>query len=284
MKKPVRIGLISATVCALVLGTVSAATGSPPTTEGNPPPAVSTDGDFGPSANQPPVAAAATLTDVENVYVPIKPCRIVDTRAAGGLLTANSYRNFYVRGTSGFAGQGGTSGGCGLPLTSVAATLSFTTVNSTGVGRINAFPYNETESNSTSITYSKTKTTANPTIKLTAYGFAPHMAVHNYNYATDLVVDVTGYFVPQISAIINSGDGIYNGTSRVVSNDNTSTGQYTVTIDRDVTGCSVTSAPYSGPYLVTAYTSSNKVYANTYYFNGGVPTLTNMYWQLQVVC
>lgn len=283
MKKPVRIGLISATVFALVLGTVSAAAGSGPTSEGDQPP-VAAGGDFGPSANEPPTGPAATITATENLYVPIKPCRIVDTREAGGILTANSFRNFYVRGTSGFAGQGGTTGGCGLPLSAVAATLSMTTGNSTGVGRINAFPYNETEPSATSITYSTTKTTANPTVKLSAFGFAPHIRVHNFNYSTHLAIDVTGYFVPQIAGVMNSGDGIYNATSRITLNDNTATGKYTVTVDRDITGCSVTAAPYSGPYLVTAYASGDKVYASTYYFSAGVPTLTNMYWQFIVAC
>ena len=146
MKKPVRIGLISATVFALVLGTVSAAAGSGPTSEGDPPP-VAAGGDFGPSANEPPTGPAATITATENLYVPIKPCRIVDTREAGGILTSNSFRNFYVRGTSGFAGQGGTTGGCGLPLSAVAATLSMTTGNSTLIACVASIPQIASEPN-----------------------------------------------------------------------------------------------------------------------------------------
>ena len=42
------------------------------------------------------------------IYVPVDPCRIVDTRIAGGAITANTNRNFLVSGTLGeLAVQGG---------------------------------------------------------------------------------------------------------------------------------------------------------------------------------
>lgn len=281
-RRLLRVGLTIVAVLALGLGTVGAASGADTETS---PPAPAGPDDSG-RTEPPPLSGAALVTDTENLYVPISPCRIFDTREqAAGDLYNGEQRNFYVRGTSGFAGQGGTSGGCGLPLSAVAATVSLTAVDYTGNGRINAYPYNTTEASATLMTYSANeKTTSNMTVKLTGFGFAPHLRVHNYYYSTDLVGDVTGYYVPQIAAVLNSGDGVYNGTSRVLSNDNTGTGSYAVTIDRDVTGCSVTTGPYSGPYLVTGYASGNTVYAKTYYFAAGVPTLTNMYWQMVVVC
>ena len=48
---------------------------------------------------------------MQDLYTPITPCRIVDTRKAGGAIGAET-RTYYVAGTFGFAPAGGTSGGC----------------------------------------------------------------------------------------------------------------------------------------------------------------------------
>src|SRR5258708_27302084 len=51
------------------------------------------------------------------VYLPIAPCRIVDTRLPSpNPLLANTTRTFHVVGSANdFVGQGGKAGGCGLP-------------------------------------------------------------------------------------------------------------------------------------------------------------------------
>lgn len=58
--------------------------------------------DLGTRATQ-PAAAQTALTPSR--YVPLAPCRIVDTRMAGGRLGAGTQRTWQVTGTSGFAGQ-----------------------------------------------------------------------------------------------------------------------------------------------------------------------------------
>jgi hypothetical protein len=45
---------------------------------------------------------------------------------AGGKLTAGHSRAFYVRDTTGFTTQGGTSGGCGVPAAASSVTLPTT--------------------------------------------------------------------------------------------------------------------------------------------------------------
>ena len=47
------------------------------------------------------------------LFMPVAPCRIVDTTVAGGVISANTTRNFFVNGvTAGtFEGQGGTAAG-----------------------------------------------------------------------------------------------------------------------------------------------------------------------------
>jgi len=50
------------------------------------------------------------------VYVAVDPCRIVDTRNAGGVITANNFRNFKASGDAEtIAAQGGNPAGCPNP-------------------------------------------------------------------------------------------------------------------------------------------------------------------------
>jgi hypothetical protein len=75
-------------------------------------------------------------------YTPVPPCRIVDTRVAGGPLLPGAVRSFLVAGTGGFAGQGGTATGCGVPFgPATAAVINFVAVQATGPGNLRAWPF-----------------------------------------------------------------------------------------------------------------------------------------------
>lgn len=56
-----------------------------------------------------PTAFSPAQAQDDLVYVAVEPCRLADTReAAGGTITANTFRNFRVSGTAGeLAVQGG---------------------------------------------------------------------------------------------------------------------------------------------------------------------------------
>lgn len=61
-------------------------------------------------------AATATSAAERMLFVPVTPCRAVDTRqSTAGRLAAGEIRSFDVLGDGNFVGQGGPSGGCGLP-------------------------------------------------------------------------------------------------------------------------------------------------------------------------
>jgi hypothetical protein len=78
------------------------------------------------------------------VFVPVPPCRIVDTRsAAAGALAAGTPRSFVVSGSGPlFAAQGGNPAGCGVPPgTAVSAFVNFTVVNPAGAGNLRAWAY-----------------------------------------------------------------------------------------------------------------------------------------------
>ncbi|MDY0908398.1 hypothetical protein [Microbacterium sp. CFBP9034] len=200
------------------------------------------------------LASLAAISEFERelLYVPIVPCRAVDTRKAGGKLAAGVSRSFLVTGADGFIAQGGKSGGCGIPEWASSATFSFTTVESSGKGRLNAWPVGLSEPTSTVLSYtSANKVTSNPTVALPGQG-TPHLRVRNYDYSTHLVIDVTGYYIGQMYSI---GDptGAPESWSRQTGYSHDAIGAYTVWFDVDLTACvAVASSPYAAN-IVTAY-------------------------------
>jgi hypothetical protein len=76
------------------------------------------------------------------VYTPVPPCRIIDTRLAGGQLAPGSIRDFRVTGTGSLAGQGGSATGCGVPFgPATSAIINFVAVNPAGAGNLRAWAY-----------------------------------------------------------------------------------------------------------------------------------------------
>lgn len=225
--------------------------------------------------------AALTPTEKEYVYVPVKPCRIVDTRAAGGKLATNALRSFVVKGTTGFAPQGGVAGGCGVPAAATAATFSFTSTESSGKGKINAWPHGASEPTSTVLSYTNaSNVTSNPTVGLQLTG-SPHLRIHNYYTSTHLVIDVTGYYIGQMY-VYASPSGSITRSSRVVSVAKTGTGAYNVTFDTNLAGCvGVAAADYSG-YTANVYPTGGAVM--TVYTYNAAGTAADYYFNLSVMC
>ena len=92
------------------------------------------------SLASPVVASAVTIGGLG--YVPLAaPCRVVDTRVAGGALAAGGSRGFQVAGSGvNFVAQGGTGGGCGIPDGVGAAEISVTSVAPVGNGFLRVGP------------------------------------------------------------------------------------------------------------------------------------------------
>ena len=78
------------------------------------------------------------------VFVPLTPCRILDTRLAGGPLVPGVPRSFVVSGSNPtlFGAQGGNPSGCGIPAgTAVAAFVNFVAMTPAGPGNLRAWAY-----------------------------------------------------------------------------------------------------------------------------------------------
>ncbi len=135
--------------------------------------------------------------DRDLVYVPVTPCRILDTRNAGGAIAANGVRDFDLADAVNFASQGGDTSNCnvGDKGSFAAAAINFTVVNPNMAGYITAFPNLVSRPNAATVNYA---------VNDIQNGFAivrldQSAATHEFSVysvaQTHLVADVVGYFV-----------------------------------------------------------------------------------------
>lgn len=262
MKSWIRTGAIAAlTASAVLLGFTAASAGpmtiTPPTPAAHRAPA-------GPGHQAASMVAGPARS--ETLVVPINPCRIVDTRRGGGVMASNAARSFYVTGTAGFVGQGGTGGGCGVPGAATGIATNVTTVGTLTDGYLTGYPTGSAEPGTNFMTsHANVTTTVNPTLALATAAASAEtpLTVVSHGSTTHLIIDVTGYDIPQISgAWLQSGVQSF-GTSRILSTVHTGPGTYTVTVDSDVSTC----VP-----IVNAFGGHN-LYGEANTFSGNVVTV-----------
>ncbi len=147
------------------------------------------------------------------VYTPVGPCRLVDTRNAGGALTANVQRSLKTTGTN-FASQGGNAACPNVPFgAATSVLLNFTAVNPTATGGfLLAKPFNpggttfNPATDSSVLNYSSTVSTALANgiavpicSAISTSGCTSDLVVQSGNAGTDLIVDIVGYFQKDIT-------------------------------------------------------------------------------------
>jgi hypothetical protein len=135
-------------------------------------------------------------TDKDLVYTPINPCRIIDTRKAGGPIGSNSYRTFYVRGAN-LSAQGGNPAGCISPRGSPEAVhMNIVAVNSTANGYLTVWPFNTPRPLANVLNYSPTAKTdpiSNAFTVKSSTGTGVDINVYALKQ-THVVADVMGYY------------------------------------------------------------------------------------------
>ena len=134
------------------------------------------------------------------VYVPVTPCRIIDTRLAGGQIAANTTRSFDVTAIADFSFQGGAPNNCGIGGSGsfAAAVINFTVVTPGGAGYITAFPFLGTQPTASTLNYVAGDIVGNlSVVKLDQGASANELSVYSLA-ATHLVADVVGYFTNPI--------------------------------------------------------------------------------------
>jgi hypothetical protein len=168
------------------------------------------------------------------VYVPVDPCRIVDTRNAGGAITANTFRNFRVSGTLGeLAAQGGTTNcldpkaGTGLKPLAITAYVLAVPASGSINGVLTAYSSNlppPPAGSGSTVNFAAGQVIGNTTnITLCDQTSCPidgEFAVLARSTNQHVVVDVQGYFYPQevaASSPLFIVDGLGNRIGPAVS-------------------------------------------------------------------
>ena len=158
----------------------------------------------------------SSTTDL--VFTPLTPCRIVDTRVAGGTIPAGTARGFKAWGAS-FAAQGGSATDCGIPQNTYVAALALNlvVVGPAADGWIAAYPYGGTLPNSSTLNYLAGAVLANgATVKVSQASLAFDWNLHTVA-TTHFLADVTGYYSrpkganlsctnpPEVTAVVPPG-------------------------------------------------------------------------------
>jgi hypothetical protein len=138
------------------------------------------------------VTVKAPSTEEVTLLVPIEPCRISDSRKAGGPFGNETTLNLRARG-DGLAGQGG-SDDCGIPDTAVAIHVNFTAVNPTGFGYLRAWPFGEDEPLATLMVFNAGPGISNATALTICNDCPSDFSVKIYGAVTDLVTEVVAYY------------------------------------------------------------------------------------------
>lgn len=250
------------------------------------------------AGNQPaPTAAAAQLAaappvyqpDSEAKYVPITPCRIVDTRigtgANGTPFNIGTTRNYYVGGTFGFAPQGGKSGGCGIPVGATAIAATFIAVDPAGYGGVRAWPQGQAAPTANVLNYGNYTSTGSQTVTINPSA-AVALTVRNYSTSTDLVIDVFGYYVKPLAGFISPSGQPYAGSSRILGATHVGTGVYEVQFDRSIRYCSAVATVYVSAYYAstsTWYDSTRPDTVRVWLWNASGAAV-DQYFYIQVDC
>lgn len=138
------------------------------------------------------------------VYTPIEPCRILDTRVAGGPIGAQASRSF--DGSAHYDGdfefQGGASSDCGIPTDRPSAVmLNITVVNPQGAGYLTAYPFGASVPLAASLNYQSGDVIGNEVLVTMNPAGLFDFRIYSFRQA-HVVADAVGYFMaPQATAL-----------------------------------------------------------------------------------
>lgn len=145
-----------------------------------------------------PVARALGDPVADQVYTPLTPCRLVDTRLTfEGPVAAEGSRGFVLAGLASYRSQGGFDGDCGLrDVKPSAVVLNLTAVLPAAPGFATLFPFGGTRPLASSVNYPTGDTRGNLVVARLAGPGSPADATL-YTYArAHYVADVVGYYAP----------------------------------------------------------------------------------------
>ncbi len=138
------------------------------------------------------------------VYVPVTPCRVLDTRLAGGTIPTGGTRSFDISAATDYAAQGGSATDCsvGNVGTIGSAVINFTVVNPNNAGYVTAFEFGGTQPLAATVNYVAGDIRGNLAIvPLDSSSAGDDISVFSFAQ-THLVGDIVGYFIaPQATGL-----------------------------------------------------------------------------------
>lgn len=143
------------------------------------------------------VALGLGAPDSDLVYTNLTPCRIVDTRQAGGRLQAGETRSFQASGAS-FVGQGGRDGDCRALADAPALALNVVAVQADGPGYLTAHAYGATRPYVSTLNYETGEVIGNEVLVKTTAAAQYDFSVYSLQ-GMHVVIDVVGYFAPPVA-------------------------------------------------------------------------------------
>lgn len=137
------------------------------------------------------------------VYVPVTPCRLLDTRLAGGPIGASSARGFEVTAVTDYVAQGGSATNCGVGNVAgvAAAVINFTVVDPAFAGFVTAHAFGSPMPLAATVNYATGEIRGN--LSVVPLAAAPGNDISVFTFApTQLVGDIVGYFIaPQATTL-----------------------------------------------------------------------------------
>jgi hypothetical protein len=242
-----------------------------------------------PATQAPPEDRGALAPNRSTTYVPVPPCRIFSTTPASiPAFAVQETRPLKVVGN--LSSQGGQAAGCGIPAAASAVEASISATFNQGAGYLRAFPAAAPEPQATFLNYTDAGAATNTGAVTITPGTGNAFSIKNYGSVTDVVVDVQGYYVRPMFALVNP-NGSVQISSRLDGIDKNGTGQYqldfqvdTDTCVRSVTvGRSRTSDPASSGFgsAHITQTPENEIYVYTYDTAGN---LADRAFMVEITC
>ncbi|GAB3389199.1 hypothetical protein [Lysobacter fragariae] len=158
------------------------------------------------------MAKAGTLAVTESlgsttsdlVFTPMQPCRILDTRLAGGTIAAGGSRDFVSVNQANFTSQGGSATDCGtLGLNASAVVISLAATNPTTKGFATLYPFGTTKPLAATITWQAGQLISNTVItKIPTPLTTSDFTIYS-NSQAHFVADIVGYFAPPTATALD---------------------------------------------------------------------------------
>jgi hypothetical protein len=221
------------------------------------------------------------------IYVPVAPCRIVDTRSGGGKLTAGQTRNFAVSGSTGFTAQGGNATGCGIPVWATAVAFNFMALNSTTSSYLTGWAAGAARPVTSVLRFQKGQITNTSETVQIRQNANPALSVYLGAGSADVIVDVYGYYEPQPHLIVLADGTVWYGNATHLTEiiHTTGTGTYTLVYDRSLAGCNVlTTGNGQANVLVSGSWGGSSVTVTTELLSGSTLTAHDEGFQLFLIC